>query len=249
MPQRRSDDLLPPGGARFATTNWSMIVQAGAEESQATRAALSVLCQIYWYPLYAFCRRRGAGRHEAQDLVQGFFAQLLEKGFVAAADRERGRFRTFLLTTFRRHVSKVREHDTAQKRGGGRTVLSFDFEDGEGRYKLEPEDNRTPEAIFERRWALTLLARTLEALREQFRQAGREDRFEVLKEYLDGGGKPPSHREAGERLGLSEGAVKVSVHRLRKQYRALLRAEISQTVADPDAIDDEIRHLVQALAG
>lgn len=241
-------DGAPARGARFATTNWSMIVAAGGADSKVARAALASLCGTYWYPLYAYARRRGADAHEAQDRVQEFFATLLDKGYVADADRERGRFRTFLLVAFRRHTAKEVEKERALRRGGGLSLLSLDFESGEQRYRLEPAHLETPERVYERRWALTQLDRTLAHLRRELRDAGREERFEVLRGHLDGVSGAPSHREAAERLGMSEGAVKVAVHRLRQRYRALLRDEIAQTVNDPAEVDDEIRHLLEALA-
>ena len=221
----------------------------GAGEDTEGRAALESLCTAYWFPLYAFERRRGAGPEEAQDLVQGFFAELLEKDYLRQADRERGRFRTFLITAFRHFASKEREKARAEKRGGGRTPLPLDFADGESRYLREPADDRTPERIFERRWALTLLDEALGRLRGEHRAAGREDLFEALQGTLGGGtAEASSYAEVGARLGMSEGAVKVAVHRLRRRYREILRASIAETVADPSEVDDEIRHLLAALA-
>jgi len=243
-------DPPPSGGGRFQTTRWSIVVAAAGEEgAPAEREALESLCGAYWYPLYAFARRRGSDAHEAQDHVQGFFSVLLEKGYLRDADRERGRFRTFLIAAFRHFVSKEREKARALKRGGGRKRLSLDFERGEERYSLEPADDRTPEVVFERRWALTLLDRVLELLREEHRAAGRLDLFDALSPFLAGGSPLPTHRAAGEALGMSEGAVKVAVHRLRRKYRDTLRAEIARTVADPADVDAEIRHLMEALAG
>lgn len=242
-------DASPPPNRRFATTNWSVVVAAGRTDTPVARAALASLCRTYWYPLYAYARRRGADAHTAQDQVQDFFATLLDKHWMGDVDRERGRFRTFLLVAFRRHVTKLDAATTAQKRGGGRAVLALDFDDGEQRYALEPAHLDTPERVFERRWALTLLDRALDAVRTEFRRAGRDARFDVLRAHLDGASGAPSHRETAERLGMTEGAVKVAVHRMRQQYRALLRAEIAQTVDDPSEVDEEIRHLLGALAG
>jgi len=245
-----TDPGSPAGSLRFATTRWSIVVAAGAGEDTAGRAALESLCRAYWYPLYAFERRGGTPAADAQDLVQGFFAELLEKDYLRQADRERGRFRTFLLAAFRHFASKEREKARALKRGGGRKALPLDFEDGENRYLREPADERTPERIYERRWALTLLDETLDRLRREHDVAGRADLFEALRGTLGAGGASGEPYAAlGKRLGMSEGAVKVAVHRLRKRYREVLRALISETVAEPADVDDEIRHLLDALAG
>jgi len=241
---------MEPGSPRFATTRWSIVVAAGAGEDTAGRAALESLCTAYWYPLYAFERRGGTPAPDAQDLVQGFFAELLEKDYLRQADRERGRFRTFLLAAFRHYASKEREKARALKRGGGRKALPLDFEDGESRYLLEPADQRTPETIYERRWALTLLDETLGRLRMEHDASGRGDLFDALRGTLGtGGGAEEPYAALGKRLAMSEGAVKVAVHRLRKRYREVLRALIAETVAEPADVDDEIRHLLEALAG
>jgi len=240
-----TDPLPPPGGARFRTTRWSLVVAAGTAEGTEGRAALETLCAAAWFPLYAFARRGGSPPADAADLVQGFFADLLERQGIAAADPERGRFRTFLLAAFRHFASKERERARALKRGGGR-VLPLDFSDGESRYLAEPVDDRTPESLYERRWALALLDRVLEDLGAAY-AGGRAPLFEVLRPWL-AGGDPPSHAEAAARLGLSGGAVKVALHRLRKRYRDLLRAAIAETVASPEEVEDEIRHLLGALS-
>ncbi len=234
----------PPGSARFRTTRWSLVVAAGAAEGSGGRAALETLCRDSWFPLYAFARRGGAAPADAADLVQGFFADLLEREGIAAADPERGRFRTFLLAAFRHHASKEREKARAAKRGGG-AVLSLDFADGESRYLAEPVDDRTPERIYERRWALALLDRVLGDLEADY-AGDRAPLFRTLRPWL-AGGDPPSHAEAAAALGLSEGAVKVALHRLRRRYRDLLRAAIAETVATPEEVEDEIRHLLGAV--
>lgn len=234
--------------ARFATTHWSLVVAAGADTSPDSRAALATLCEAYWYPLYAFVRRRGSDAHEAQDLTQAFFAKLLEKDYLRDVDRDRGRFRSFLITAFRHFVSKERAAARALKRGGGRKALSLDFEDGERRYRLEPATHVTPDKVYERRWALTLLDRVLDGLRQALAARGKEPVFDALKGFLTGG-ESRSYREIGVELGMTEGAVKVAVHRLRSRYRDALRAEITRTVAGPDEVDEEIRHLLEALAG
>jgi RNA polymerase sigma-70 factor (ECF subfamily) len=234
---------------RFETTRWSMILAAGKAGDDGAREALARLCETYWYPLYAHARRKGNPPEVAEDLTQGFFAELLEKGWVGAADPQRGRFRTFLLTAFRRHLSRARDRDGAKKRGGDRRRLSLDFEDGERRYSLEPVHDLTAERVFDRRWALTLLDRVLGLLRERMEECGRERQFAALRPFLPGGGEGRPYAEIAGELGLTEGAVKVAVHRLRARYRDLLRAEIGETVEDPGRVDDEIRDLMAALAG
>jgi RNA polymerase sigma factor (sigma-70 family) len=236
------------GSPRFATTRWSMVVAAGAGEDTGGRAALESLCTSYWYPLYAFERRGGTPAEDARDMVQGFFAELLEKDYLRQADRERGRFRTFLLAAFRHFASKEREKARALKRGGGRKALPLDFEDGESRYLREPADERTPETVYERRWALTLLDESVDRLRTEHDVAGRSDLFEALRPTLGGEAGEP-YAALGARLGMSEGAVKVAVHRLRKRYKEVLRSLIAETVAEPADVDDEIRHLLEVLAG
>ncbi len=233
----------------FAPTRWSVVVAARGSDVVDARAALETLCEAYWLPLYAWARRRGRSAADAEDLVQGFFAELLEKDWVEAAHPGRGRFRAFLLTAFKRHAGRVRDHDAAQKRGGDRIQLSLDFEDGERRYSLEPAHDTTPERIFERRWALTLLERVLDGLRREAETAGRGAVFLELRGFLPGGTDDRSYREVAEATGLTEGAVKVAVHRLRGRYRDRLRAEVAETVADADEVDAELEALLAALGG
>ena len=237
----------PRGGARFATTQWSIVVAAAQGDDTAGRDALAALCKRYWYPLYAFARRRGANEHAAQDLVQGFFALVLEKDYIAAADRDRGRFRSFLMAAFTNYTSKEREKAGAQKRGGDQTVLSLNMSKGEEWYALEPADYQTPERIFERRWALTVLDKVLAELRAEFVASGKSRFFAALLPYVVGGSPLPSYRESGETLRMTEGAVKVAVHRMRRRYRDLLRAAVADTVSDPAQVDDELQHLINAL--
>jgi RNA polymerase sigma-70 factor (ECF subfamily) len=232
---------------RFATTQWSVVL-AAAHDPAGAGDALADLCATYWYPLYAHVRRRGHDEHDARDLTQGFFAALLERGFLRRVDRDRGRFRGFLVTAFRRFVKDEREKDRAIKRGGGARILSLDFEDGESRYRREPADDLTPERIYERQWALTVLDRVLFRLREEHAAAGRGAVFRVLAPYLEGASPTLPYADAAERLETSVGAVKVTVHRLRRRYRALLREEIARTVSDLAEVEDELRHLVTALS-
>jgi RNA polymerase sigma factor (sigma-70 family) len=237
------------GDPLFHTTHWSRIAAATGNEGEASQSALADLCQAYWYPLYAFLRRRGHNAEDARDLTQGFFARLLEKGYLADAEPSRGRFRSFLLTAISRFASKEHDKATAKKRGGGRAVLSIDFADGERRYGNEPADNWTPERIYERRWALTLLDRTLARLRHEHEASSKLAQFELLKIFLTGeSGTPPLETVADE-LGITEGAAKVAVHRLRHKYRELLRAEIAQTLTAQQDIDNELAVLLAALKG
>lgn len=237
------------GDPQFHTTHWSLVAQAAAEPSEQTQLALADLCQAYWYPVYAFIRRRGKSADDASDLTQDFFTTLLEKGYLADADPDRGRFRSFLLTAVARFVGKQHEKAAAQKRGGGKQPLSLDFSDGEARYLREPSHDWTPERIFERRWALTLLDRTLGQLRAEHQAVGKTELFEALKVFLTGESGAPPLRIVAAELGLTEGAVKVAVHRLRQTYRELLRSEISQTIAAQEDVDSELAILLSALRG
>lgn len=230
------------GPSSFATTRWSIVLAAGGPTGPDARAALETLCSTYWYPLYAYARRRGSDRHAAEDLTQGFFATLLERGSVASADPQRGRFRAFLLTAFQRFAVNEHERATAQKRGGDLKTLSIDFDDGESRFASEPSHEMTPEREYERRFALALLARVLQAV-ERERPADAD-----LLPFVGGAGDARPYTEIAARRGSTEAAVKVAVHRLRARYREILRAEIRETVADEADVDDEIRHLVEVVA-
>ncbi len=220
---------------------------AGQGPSLEAQEALATLCHIYWYPLYAYARRHVPSAHDAQDLTQAFFAQLLEKEYLQAADPERGKFRSFLLTAFKHFLSKERARANAQKRGGGRCVLSLDFQMGESRYHLEPVDHATPERLYERGWALSILEQTLARLRQELANAGKEKLFEYLKGALAGEGVQESYARIALELGLTESAIKVAVHRLRRRYQELLRAEIAQTVVTPEEVDEELRDLFAAV--
>jgi len=236
-------------GSHFATTHWSIVLAAGRRGSPESRRALATLCEAYWYPLYAYVRRRGHAAADAQDLTQAFFATLLEKEYVRAADRERGRFRSFLLTALKRFLAKEWHHAHAQKRGGSRGPVSLDVRSGEARYSLEPSHEWTPERVYERRWALTLLDQVMTRLRQHYVAEGRDQLFDHLKVLLTGETGAPPYSQIAVELGMTEGAVKVAVHRLRRRYRSLLRLEIAQTVADPREVDDELGLLLAALRG
>ena len=237
------------GDPQFHTTHWSLVVAATGEQGEASQMALADLCHAYWYPVYAFIRRRGHTAEDSRDLAQEFFATLLEKGYLADADPDRGRFRAFLLTAVARFVGKRHEKAAAQKRGGGRQKLSLNFDDGETRYQYEPSHDWTAERIFERRWALTLLDRTLGQLRQEHEAAGKLAHFDVLKIFLTGEAGAPPLRQVAERLEMTEGAVKVAIHRLRQKYREALRGQISQTVAAQEDVDSELAVLLAALRG
>lgn len=245
----RSSEAGPEGQRSFATTRWSIVLAAAHDSRPDARAALATLCETYWYPLYAYVRRFGYKAEDAQDLTQGFLAALLEKGYVKAADRERGRFRSFLLTALKRFLLKQRDRAHARKRGGAARPISLDLESGESRYSLEPSHDVTPEAIYQRRWALTVLDRVIVRLRQTCVDAGKTAFFESLKAFLTGEAGAPPYEQVARELGMSEGAVKVAVHRLRRRYRDLLRLEIAQTVADPEAVEDELKYLMAVLQG
>jgi len=231
----------------FTTTHWTLVLQAGDAESAQAQAALAKLCQAYWYPLYVFIRRQGRGLEDAQDLVQGFFARVLEKNYLKDADRTKGRFRSFLLLALKRYMANEWDYDHCEKRGGGKKLISLDEQDTEMRYLAEPADEMSPEKAYERRWALTLLQRVLDRLSSEFSTSSKVKVFDELKVFLNGenGG---SYAEIGLRLGLSESAIKVTVHRLRKRYREILRLEIANTVSSPEAAEDELRNLFAALS-
>jgi RNA polymerase sigma-70 factor (ECF subfamily) len=237
----------PRQAASFQTTHWSLVLAAGKLTSPESAKALAELCQAYWGAVYVFVRRQIADVHEAQDLTQAFFTQLLEKNIVAVAQPSRGRFRSFLLTSVRNFLLNESDKQKSLKRGGGQKVLALDFQQADSKHSLEPADALTPERLFERQWVLALLDQVMARLRAEHVKAGKEQIFDRLKGSLSGAdtGKPLS-QIAGE-LGISVNAAKVAAHRLRKRYRELLRAEVAQTLADPLEIDDEIRQLFAAL--
>ncbi|MGO8691817.1 MAG: RNA polymerase sigma factor [Thermoguttaceae bacterium] len=246
MPRQQSTPG-PSRAAGFAATHWTVVLAAArGEEPSRAAAAMTELCRTYWYPLYAFLRRRGHEAHEAEDLTQEFFARLLGPHFLAAVDRRKGKFRSFLLAALKHFLSDQRDRDRAQKRGGGQVVLSLDRLDAETRYAREPAQDLTPEKMFEKQWALSILERVLSRLHDELLGEGKAALFEALKDTLTGAGAG-GYAALGGRLGMSEGAVKVAAHRLRRRYRALLRAEIAQTVAGPDEVEDEIRYLLACL--
>ncbi len=237
----------PPGPREFATTHWSLVVAANPDKASGTRArkALEELCRAYWYPLYAFVRYRGYSSDDAQDLTQSFFVRIIETGGFVSADPERGRFRSYLLGAMKHFLVNEWHRARAQKRGGGVTFLELDGLDPEARYALEPAQSTDPDADFDREWAQESIARAMEKLRAESEARGKVELFEALKGSLTG--DEPARSETAARLGMTDGAVKVAVHRLRQRYRELLRAEIAETVTDPSDVDVEMRHLVAAL--
>jgi len=233
------------GPSQFPTTRWSLVVAAGDPERQEARSALVSLCENYWYPLYAYLRRRGYPADQAQDLTQDFFVRVVEGRYLDRADPEKGRFRSFLLTSLKFFVADQEDRQRAHKRGGG-ALVPLEFSSGEERYQREPAHDETPERIFERRWALSVLDRVVEKLRNEFVQHGRPEDFERLKGSLLGRSDTPNTALARE-MNTSEGALKVAIHRLRKRYRDLFRQEIADTVADPAEVESELRYLAAVL--
>ena len=233
----------------FATTHWSVVVAAGEGGSEPAQRALETLCRAYWFPIYVYVRRKGHGPDEAQDLTQEFFAQLIAKEHLRLADREKGRFRTFLLATLDYFLAREWSRAHRQKRGGQFTFISLDQQAPEERYRLEPADNETPEKKFLRNWALAVLKQAMTALQNECEASGKGDLFREVKGLLTGEGNVAAYAEMGRRLVMTEGAMYVAVHRLRQRYGELLRHEIAQTVGKPEEIDEEMRYLLSALSG
>ena len=232
----------------FVTTHWSVVLTAGRSDTTRAGDALEKLCRTYWYPLYAYVRRRGHSLEDAQDLTQAFFARLLERNWVGQADQQKGRFRSFLLSAMNHFLADEWDKARAQKRGGGLAPIPLQFDVAETRYSHEPADNVTPEHSYERRWALTLLDEVLRRLRSEYEQDGRGELFAALHPCLVGDRSSQPYAELAVKLGISEGTVKSAVHRLRQRYRQLLRDEIAQTVVEPGEVDEELKHLFAVLA-
>jgi RNA polymerase sigma factor (sigma-70 family) len=249
LPETPPVHAKPPLRPAFVTTHWSVVLTAGRSDTPRARDALAKLCQTYWYPLYAYVRRRGQTPEDAQDLTQEFFARLLEKNWVGNADQAKGRFRSFLLSAMNHFLADEWDKARAQKRGGGVPLLPLQLDTAETRYGIEPADPMTPERSFERRWALTLLEEVLNRLRTLYEQEGKADLFARLHPCLVGERTAQPYADLAETMGVSEGTVKSAVHRLRQRYRQLLRDEIANTVAGADEVDEELRHLYAVLAG
>jgi len=232
---------------RVATTQWSQVLAARDGSDTQARAALESLCQTYWQPLYAYIRAQGYGPEEARDLTQGFFTEFLDKDFLSSVDPDKGRFRSFLLASLRHFLSHERDRERALKRGGGAVTLSLDLATGEENYRLQVSEEMTPEDVFERRWALTVLDRAVGRLERESDEAGTSFQFGHLQQYLTGEGVPLSYRETATALGMSEAATKSAVQRLRRRLGRCLRIEIAETVADSADVDDEVRNLLSKL--
>jgi len=244
-PEPTSEDFHD---GQFLTTHWSLVLRAGQTDSKQATEALECLCRAYWYPLYAYVRRQGHPPHDAEDLTQEFFARLLGKEYLRNADRSRGRFRTFLLSSLKNFLINEWRKSIREKRGGGQRVLSLDdTATAEQRFIAEPATGQPPEAQYDRGWAMEVLRRVLERLHAEFVETGKGKLFEELESFLTGDGNAGSYAEIGQRLGLSEGRLKVTVHRMRHRYRELMRREVAKTVDDPGQIDIEIGLLISAL--
>ena len=252
MPERDLNSEGPRDERRpcglFATTHWSVILTARDGNESQTHDALSRLCEAYWYPLYAYLRRRGFASSDAEDITQSFLAYLLSKDFLARVKPEHGKFRSFLLASLNHFVSDHLDKEHRQKRGGGQRILSLDAAHAEQRYGLEPADEMDPQKIFERRWALTLVEAALRRMESEAASAGKLELFHRLKTALVGERSALSYSEIGQSAGLSEGAIKVAAHRMRQRFRELFREEIAQTVSQPGEIEEEIQFLFQVLS-
>ena len=246
--ERPTTSSTPTAPAAFVTTHWSVVLTAGRSDTTRARAALENLCRTYWPPLYAYVRRRGHPAADAQDLTQAFFARLLERNAVGEVAPGKGRFRSFLLASLNHFLADEWDKARAQKRGGGQ-VISLDWQSAETRLGELPAEQFTPEKAYERRWALTLLEQVYRRLEEEYRAADKAPLFAALRVALAGKSDAAPYAELAKQLGLSEGAVKVAVHRLRQRYRVLLRNTIADTVSGPDEVEDELRHLFAVLAG
>ena len=246
MPEAESSEHSPTS-AQFTTTHWSVVLAAGDAASPQAGAALERLCQAYWYPLYAHVRRRGHDADQARDLTQGFFAGILARRAIAQADQNRGRFRTFLLTALDHYLHHEYRDAHALKRGGGRELISLDAVEAEQRLALEPQDHRSPDREFDRRWALATLETVRGKLREEVAVSGRAELFDELRPHLFGDLAAAPYAQIATRLNMTIVAVKVTVHRLRRRYGELLRQEVAQTLVDPSEVEQEVRHLIAAL--
>lgn len=235
---------------KFQTTQWSLVVSSQVQDSTVRQKSLGELCHAYWYPLFAYLRRKGHGPEDAADFVQGFFYELIQKQFLESVSPDQGRFRWFLMSAVKRFVSKQVEKRNAQKRGGDRQFFSIDVDDAEHRYQLEPVDGWTPEKLFDRRWALEIIQQALQSLRNQHEAKGKLELYLELQQTLSGAQIPQSrYEEIADRFDMSAGAVKVAALRLRKKYRKTLQELVAQTIADTDSVDDELDQLLNSLNG
>lgn len=238
----------PSADPVFVSTHWSVVLRAGRSDSPEALAALAELCRSYWFPLYAYARRQGCDVHNAQDLTQEFFSKLIEKNYLNVADRRRGKFRWFLLTAFKCFLANEWDRTQAQKRGGGKQIISFDGMNAEERYLHEPQDSSTgPDQLYDRRWAVDLLEGARMRLRAEYDETDKLERFKYLEAYLPGGQTTLSQAEVGAALGLTEGTVKQEVFKIRRRFGELLRAAVAQTVAQPEEVDEEISYLIDVV--
>ena len=235
-------------GDIFATTHWTVVLAAGQRHTPQADSALEELCRTYWFPLYAYVRRRGHAKADAEDLVQAFFAKLLEKNFLANLDNERGKFRAFLLAALKHFLANEWDKARAQKRGGGTAHLSLDWQTADTKFQITATSEPSPDKAFDREWALALLARVIERLQQECVAEGKGKLFEQLKTFLMAGGGDSAQAAVAQSLGMEEGAVRVAIHRLRKRYRALLRDEIANTLSDEAMVEDEMRALFGAFS-
>jgi RNA polymerase sigma-70 factor (ECF subfamily) len=232
----------------FKTTKWSTVLAARDGPSGEARQALAALCETYWYPLYAYVRSQGFSPDQAIDITQGYFVRLLEKDYLKDVKPAAGRFRTFLIVTMKHFLVNELQRERALKRGGGVRAISLDTEEAEERYRREPVDRLTPEEIYERRWALAVLARVLATLGREYSVAGKQHRFDLLKGYLTGEQPRVRYRDVAAELEMTEPAVRAAVRRLRQRFGKLLKEEIAETVRQSEEVDDEVRHLLTVVA-
>jgi len=247
MPPSDTNPHALPAASQFATTHWSVVLAAKDDTSSAAADALAQLCRVYWYPLYAFIRRRGYGPDDAQDLTQEFFYRLLDRRYLSAVDHRKGRFRTFLLGALEHFLANEWRRSQTQRRGGGQQIISID-DSAEQRYAHEPATDVSPERIYDQRWALAFLEQVLGKLRAEFIEAGKGATFEALKAFLTGDRPVVAYAELATSLGTTENALKMAVSRMRQRYAELLRQEIANTLSSPDEIEDELRSLMTALS-
>jgi RNA polymerase sigma-70 factor (ECF subfamily) len=237
-----------PSISLFATTRWSVVLAAGAASSPQAREALERLCQAYWYPLYAYVRHRGRSAHDAQDLTQEFFLQLLQHGYLSRADPRKGRFRAFLLVALNHFLTNDWHRARALKRGGGQALLSWDEIKAEERYRADPLAMENPEQLFEQRWALAVVERAVRRLQDECVSSGRAEAFDKLKGLLTGQHDTEPYAALAVQLGTTEPGIKMTVLRLRRRFGDILREEVAHTVSRAEDVDDELRHLLRVLA-
>jgi len=236
------------GIGQFTTTHWSVVLAAADEASPQAHQALAELCRVYWYPLYAYVRRKGYEVADAQDLTQEFFARFLEKNYLGTVDRRKGKFRSFLLASLEHFLAKEWTRAHRLKRGGGQTIIAWDGCDPEERYRLEPADQAIGEDVYEKRWALTVLEQAMGSLGNEYTVAGKKQLFDELRPFISGDDEDTSYGDLAAKLAMSEGAVRVAVHRLRQRYGECVRGEIAKIVQRPEEIDEELGHLMSALS-